>query len=205
MQDTPQSQSGSQPPRNQPSRFVAHMHQLIGEDPDPLVLEEIWAYGLPAAIDNLHRRRSHRAEYQYNRQHPAVLELERIAALTPTVDSFLEDHSQPVNRRYAPAWPQCTDEKSTNVPYDSASNSQENHQAPSAFNMRAAHATQFLGVSAEATREEIRTAYRRMVIQCHPDRFPDATDAARRHATQQLAEVNEAYRILCEDLLNQAA
>jgi DnaJ-domain-containing protein 1 len=183
--------------RNQPTRFVDPMQQLFGEDPDPLFLEESWSVGVPAAIENLHRRRSHRASHSSADR--AIRELERIAALTATpastVESFLADRSQPIDSRYLPASLQRNTEPRSTT---------HQLQTPTSHigNTRAAH---LLGVSASATRAEIRSAYRRMVIQCHPDRLQGATDAVRHRATKQLADINEAYRLLCEDLLKQAA
>jgi DnaJ-domain-containing protein 1 len=199
MQDIFQSHTETQPLRTQPARFLDHMQQLFGEDPDPLFLEESWSVGVPAAIENLHRRRSHRASHSSADR--AIRELERIAALTGVPSSidntqaFLADRSQPIDSRYLPASLHRTTQPrpSTHQPQ------------PLASHIGATHACQLLGVSATATREEIRSAYRRRVIQCHPDRFPGASDAIYRTATQQLADLNQAYRLLCEDLLNQAA
>jgi hypothetical protein len=183
--------------RNQPNRFVDHMQQLFGEDPDPLFLAESWSVGVPAAIENLHRRRNHRASHSSTNR--AIRELERIATLTApslnTVDSFLADRSQPIDTRYPPASLQRNPE-----PHPS---SHQPQNPPSSI--ATTQACQLLGVSDSATRQEIRSAYRRRVIQCHPDRFPGATDAIYRNATHQLADLNQAYRLLCEDRLNQAA
>ena len=49
-----------------------------------------------------------------------------------------------------------------------------------------------LGVSENATYEDIRTAYRRMVLLRHPDRNPDDTVGAHR----KTVEINLAYEIL---------
>jgi len=51
-----------------------------------------------------------------------------------------------------------------------------------------------LAVSREATSEEVRRAYRREALKCHPDRNPG--DAA---AESKFKEVNEAYQILSDD------
>lgn len=66
-------------------------------------------------------------------------------------------------------------------------------------------ALDLLGVTCDSTPAQIRSAYRRMVIQCHPDRHQRATEAVRRSATEQMAELNEAYRLLRTMLLENAA
>ena len=50
---------------------------------------------------------------------------------------------------------------------------------------------QLLGVSENATQEEIKRAYRRKAKECHPDLHPNDPDAARR-----MNELNEAYDML---------
>lgn len=45
-----------------------------------------------------------------------------------------------------------------------------------------------LGVSQNATKEEIKAAYRKRVMECHPDRNPGDADAVRR-----FCEVQDAY------------
>jgi DnaJ-domain-containing protein 1 len=44
-----------------------------------------------------------------------------------------------------------------------------------------------------------------MVVECHPDRHQGASDAVRRQATQRMTELNAAYRLLREALLEKAA
>jgi molecular chaperone DnaJ len=48
-----------------------------------------------------------------------------------------------------------------------------------------------LGVSREASGDEIKKAYRKLVFQHHPDRNPDSTDAE-----AKIREVNTAYEIV---------
>ncbi len=50
---------------------------------------------------------------------------------------------------------------------------------------------QLLGVSENATQEEIKRAYRRKAKECHPDLHPDDPNAARK-----MNELNEAYDML---------
>jgi hypothetical protein len=66
-------------------------------------------------------------------------------------------------------------------------------------------ACELLGVTADSTPTEIRSAYRRMVVECHPDRHQRASDAVRQHATQRMTELNAAYGLLRTELLENAA
>lgn len=71
--------------------------------------------------------------------------------------------------------------------------------------MTCERAFDLLGVTSDCSPEQIRSAYRRLVIECHPDRLQRASDAVRQHATEQMAELNEAYRLLRITLLENAA
>lgn len=71
--------------------------------------------------------------------------------------------------------------------------------------MNLPRACRLLGVTEDSTRDQIRSAYRRMVGQSHPDRLQHATEAARCHATRQMADLNEAYRLLCTAMKQEAA
>lgn len=50
-----------------------------------------------------------------------------------------------------------------------------------------------LGVATNATPEQIKAAYRKKVMECHPDRNPGDSDAARR-----FCEVQDAYEALTD-------
>ncbi|KHJ34400.1 hypothetical protein EV44_g5227 [Erysiphe necator] len=54
-----------------------------------------------------------------------------------------------------------------------------------------------LGVSNKATSTEIRTAYRKLILKCHPDKIQDASLRAVKQVEFQ--KVQEAYENLCED------
>lgn len=55
-------------------------------------------------------------------------------------------------------------------------------------------AYEILGVSRDATDEEIKKAYRELVKKYHPDNFPD--DNMKKLAEEKMKEVNEAYDLL---------
>jgi DnaJ-class molecular chaperone len=57
-------------------------------------------------------------------------------------------------------------------------------------------ARRLLGVTAISSRKEIKTAYRKMASQWHPDRLGFRTESVRRIATEQMAAINEAYHLL---------
>lgn len=62
-------------------------------------------------------------------------------------------------------------------------------------NPRSENLYERLGVSAEATAEEIRRAYRRLALRYHPDKNPDD----RTECSLRFQEVSEAYEVLSND------
>lgn len=55
---------------------------------------------------------------------------------------------------------------------------------------------QRLGVTAMASTEEIRAAYRGLAQRLHPDRMIDASSAERTVAERRMREINEAWQVL---------
>jgi molecular chaperone DnaJ len=53
---------------------------------------------------------------------------------------------------------------------------------------------QVLGVSRDATEEELKKAYRKLALKYHPDKNPDD----RRAAEERFREIAEAYQVLCD-------
>lgn len=50
-----------------------------------------------------------------------------------------------------------------------------------------------LGISREATDDEVRKAYRRMAMKYHPDKVEGLGDEVKRNAESQMREINDAY------------
>ena len=53
-----------------------------------------------------------------------------------------------------------------------------------------------LGVSKDATEEEIKKAYRKLSMQWHPDRWATGTDEEKKTAEDKFKEIAEAYQVL---------
>ncbi|CAD6888349.1 unnamed protein product [Tilletia controversa] len=60
-----------------------------------------------------------------------------------------------------------------------------------------------LGVSPTATTEEIRDAYKKQSLKCHPDRFPNASPAERQRHTARFQALADAYYVLSDDTRRQ--
>ena len=54
--------------------------------------------------------------------------------------------------------------------------------------------TRFLGVAREASDQEIKSAYRRLAMQHHPDRNPDSKE----ESEEKFKEITEAYSVLAD-------
>ena len=53
-----------------------------------------------------------------------------------------------------------------------------------------------LGITKDATDEEVKRAYRRMAMKYHPDRVAGMGEEMQRNAAEQMKEINEAYDII---------
>ena len=54
---------------------------------------------------------------------------------------------------------------------------------------------QILGVSRDASAEEIKKAFRQLAMRCHPDRNPENAE----EAAEKFKEVNEAFEVLGDE------
>ena len=56
-----------------------------------------------------------------------------------------------------------------------------------------------LGVSKNATADEIKKAYRKKAIQYHPDKWTDKSEQEQKDAEEKFKEAAEAYSVLSDD------
>ncbi len=208
--------------------FAEHIQQLFGDDfdPDPLFLEESWTLGIPAAAENLCRRRQNAADREF--QNRAFRDLNGLGSLfiiedhDQAAEALLADRADMIATFYASAWSQRP--APSRSPADSAHDSHVSYRRMPAGvpsqnatrretepavepwnNMSVAYANQLLGTSRASTRQQIRSAYRRLVSEWHPDRLQDASGLVRESATQKMSAINEAYRLLRTAQIRRAA
>lgn len=55
-----------------------------------------------------------------------------------------------------------------------------------------------LGVDQNANQLEIKKAYRRKALECHPDRHANATDAVKKEQEKKFKDIGEAYEVLSD-------
>ena len=55
-----------------------------------------------------------------------------------------------------------------------------------------------LGVGRDASADDIKSAYRKLALKWHPDRWVDGTDAEKKTAEDKFKEASEAYQVLSD-------
>jgi DnaJ-domain-containing protein 1 len=183
---------------NNPTRFANDLQSLLGADaePDSIFLEESWTLGVSAAAENLQRRRRGQADRE--RQNLSFRELNNLGSIFLvqesdwSTESLLMERTAAIAGQYA-GWSEI-------LFADEFANASE-----AVYPMTAQQACQVLGVAVSSARDQIKTAYRRMVSQWHPDLYEGHGEAIRQRATEQMASINEAYRLLCAGLMQEAA
>lgn len=56
-----------------------------------------------------------------------------------------------------------------------------------------------LGVERDANKAEIKAAYKRRAVECHPDKFASASQSVKAQKTREFQLLNEAYSCLYDD------
>jgi DnaJ-domain-containing protein 1 len=188
---------------------------------DPCFLEESWTLGVSAALKNRQQRLQRQAAYQQAAQ-------QKVAKQNPSSvydglgSEFFVRLRQWDAQQVVPATDTYSDASAHGGADASANGDTEAAQADAnwdRFNatresrrllntpteMNASLAHRLLGVTAMSSREQIRSAYRRLVVQWHPDHLAQSSEETRRQANEQMIAINLAYQLLCEDQLKKAA
>ncbi|HUB28813.1 MAG TPA: J domain-containing protein [Terracidiphilus sp.] len=165
--------------------FIDQVEQELGEgfEPDTDFFVESWTVGVAAAAESfLHRRRRYDREIAvpdfFRNSCIPIFSASEYAELHACARSF----RSPRTEEPAPRTPGCK----TELPSG-------NHQA-----MTVESACRVLGVAASSTREQIKLAYRQLARLYHPDRIASGSSLQRGDATERMAQINEAYRLLSE-------
>jgi DnaJ-domain-containing protein 1 len=167
---------------------------------DPQFLEESWTIGVTAALWNRrHRVQQQAAQQTVQQQARPYVELDsdffaRLRQWDAQQSATVADTKSDTETAQTDAdWERFNTARESRRPLNTPSK------------MNASLAYRLLDVTAMSSREQIRSAYRRMVGQWHPDRIANSSEEMRRQANEHMIAINLAYRLLCEDQLKKAA
>ena len=189
-------------------QFVNDVQGLLGDEaePDPLFFVESWTLGVTASVENWQQRRqteTHRGRASSVYREPDSIAASRFVQENALYAEFLASARTAANAE------RCDSGWSPQSAEDSAKRRQD--QAPQEWDtdveecenihdtthpMNQHRACQLLGVTTTSTRKQIKDAYRQKVSQWHPDRLENRTNEVRQLATEHMAAINEAYRLL---------
>jgi hypothetical protein len=166
----------------------AQIQQRLGEgnEPDSEFFIDSWTIGVATATENyLHRHRQ-----KNNRESKPSA-----ACPFPSFTPFIADLCSPELQLHA-------GEPSNDQPSDGVRSNDE-PLSPVRHPLTLESARRLLGIAGSSTREQIKIAYRQMAGRYHPDRLRHATAREQQLATDRMAAINEAYRLLSAE--NRAA
>ncbi|MFP5229242.1 MAG: J domain-containing protein [Acidobacteriota bacterium] len=173
--------------------LLTQVEPLLGAnaEPDPTFFVESWTIGVSAASENY----LHRHQESKNLSTPMPAGFSRFTFLP-----FLNiEPAVPVSSA-APVT------SSGSVREASVSSGwQEAEMEPAMFApLTFETACRLLGVAASSTREQIRAAYRKMAGRYHPDRMGREGNREQKQASDRMAAINEAYRLLTTAIQQEA-
>lgn len=174
---------GSKPAWN----FVLQMEQVLGEgsEPDPLFFVESWTIGLSAAAESF-QQRSRRQQEDPRR----CREFQDLDSFRPYP---FADQSEPDAAAFF----------SSRAVYSSIADSSFAGWPPTQP-LTVEDACRILGVELTSVKWQVRAAYRHMANRYHPDHIDPQSKAERQLATERMAAINEAYRLLSITLFKES-
>lgn len=174
--------------------FFAQIEQVLGEEtqPDAAFFMDTWTVGVSAASENFRRRQ----EGQKSREQGSPA-WDTFSFFMPL---FVATAEPPVQA----SWPlreAFAAERSIADPRRLRDEQMEDWQAPDEVEMvtplTLESACHVLGVATTSTREQVKAAYRKMASRYHPDRQAQGGTREQKLASDRMASINEAYRLLC--------
>ena len=198
--------------------LAEEIQRLMGDDaqPDSLFFEESWRHGAPTAVENLRRRRrqqtesatgSHRFRQFDNFGAQSYMQQRELYA-----DLFPPTKGGAVAGKPIAECPDWRDEKAAARTEDAsgewepfATERDSQQMMSDAIPMTLHMACRLLGVEADSSWAQIKKAYWRMAGKWHPDRMQHSSDETRRLANEQMIAINQAYGLLRERRMQQAA
>ena len=175
------------------SPFLVQMEQILGEKstPDAAFLVDSWTVGIAAAAENFHRRH---VELKRSEQEIHIWNSFSFTPLILTQEEPLAEVARPLRKV-------SVEEDSTLDPPRISDEEENQRQMRDEIELvcplTPESACQVLGVGATSTRNQIRAAYRKMASRYHPDRRARGEAREQKLASDHMAYLNEAYRLLC--------
>lgn len=173
-----------------PAPFLTQINQVLDSEaaPDAAFFVDSWTVGLAAASENFRRR-------QEPRTADCVLPWNLSWSLPPFFVAPAEGAAEPT-------WPLREARPQSALP-DPRPHAEldDDRTLPIDDPCIAGPCTQesarrILGVTNLSTREQIRTAYRKLAARFHPDRLASRSLQEQKLAGDRMASINEAYRLL---------
>lgn len=179
------------------SRSLNPIEELLGQDaePDTAFFIDSWTVGAAVASENYLRRRG--------LQNIREREARAVTPLSAFVSFFVADPVVPAvaaGPHEQAFWPPVPEPRFAaqrpELSHDGEAQEDANEAVARPHTREAA--CRLLGVTLTSSPEQIKAAYRKMASRYHPDRMESANLGEQQRATERMASINEAHRLLCE-------
>jgi DnaJ-domain-containing protein 1 len=176
---------------------LANIRQMLGDEAEPDVefFVESWTVGVAAASENFLRRQQarNRSKSEVPWQGHSFFTSSFFAAQAEVlVEATLPLREARTEETF------IVDQPWTRIQQENEWRNWNEFEALRPLTLESAR--QVLGVEATSAREQVRAAYHRMATRYHPDRLAGGGASEQHRATDRMALINEAYRLLCAEI-----